>query len=348
MLLAMDPPRHVDYRRPIAPRFKARVIAADGRPDPRDLPRDHGRGRGRQGDVEFVHDVTSTLPSRVIGQLMGLPDDDLPMIHRLAEMNTSGQDADYADRRRRRARSTWRCTRSSSRPQRRQEAAAGGPHDAAARDRLQRPLHDRHRLRQLLRAARHRGQRHDEDDAVVGAARAARAPRPARRRCAPIPSLDRRARSRRSCATTTRCTTSAAPRPPTRCCATSTIKAGDKVAMIYTSANRDEDVFDDPQRFDIRRIAEPAPVVRDRRALLPRRAPRPARRPGVLRGAARDVPDDRAHGRARARPLEPQQRAEGRCPVRLDQRLSSLDARRRVSELGVGFDRRLRDRLAAT
>ena len=27
MLLAMDPPRHVDYRRPIAPRFKARVIA---------------------------------------------------------------------------------------------------------------------------------------------------------------------------------------------------------------------------------------------------------------------------------------------------------------------------------
>src|SRR5262249_51105099 len=27
MLLAMDPPRHVDYRRPVAPRFKARVIA---------------------------------------------------------------------------------------------------------------------------------------------------------------------------------------------------------------------------------------------------------------------------------------------------------------------------------
>jgi cytochrome P450 len=27
MLLAMDPPRHVDYRRPIAPRFKARLIA---------------------------------------------------------------------------------------------------------------------------------------------------------------------------------------------------------------------------------------------------------------------------------------------------------------------------------
>jgi cytochrome P450 len=35
------------------------------------------------------------------------------------------------------------------------------------------------------------------------------------------------------------------------------IKAGDKVAMIYTSANRDEDVFDDPQSFDIRRSPNP-------------------------------------------------------------------------------------------
>jgi cytochrome P450 len=31
------------------------------------------------------------------------------------------------------------------------------------------------------------------------------------------------------------------------------IAAGEKVAMYYTSANRDEDVFADPQRFDVRR-----------------------------------------------------------------------------------------------
>ena len=31
------------------------------------------------------------------------------------------------------------------------------------------------------------------------------------------------------------------------------IKAGDKVAVYYTSANRDEAVFADPQNFDIRR-----------------------------------------------------------------------------------------------
>src|SRR5438045_4065247 len=95
MLLAMDPPRHVEYRRPIAPRFKARVIArmeAQIRAICREIMVDAAAKR----DVEFVHDVTSSLPSRVIGELMGLPADDLPFIHRLAEMNTSGQDADYA------------------------------------------------------------------------------------------------------------------------------------------------------------------------------------------------------------------------------------------------------------
>jgi len=35
------------------------------------------------------------------------------------------------------------------------------------------------------------------------------------------------------------------------------IKAGDTVAMYYTSANRDEDVFDDPHRFDIHRSPNP-------------------------------------------------------------------------------------------
>ena len=35
------------------------------------------------------------------------------------------------------------------------------------------------------------------------------------------------------------------------------IKAGDKVAMWYTSANRDEDVFVDANRFDIRRSPNP-------------------------------------------------------------------------------------------
>jgi cytochrome P450 len=35
------------------------------------------------------------------------------------------------------------------------------------------------------------------------------------------------------------------------------IRAGEKVAMFYTSANRDEDVFVDAQRFDVRRHPNP-------------------------------------------------------------------------------------------
>jgi cytochrome P450 len=47
-------------------------------------------------EVEFVHHVTADLPSRVIGTLMGLPEEDWGRIHEMAERNTSGQDADYA------------------------------------------------------------------------------------------------------------------------------------------------------------------------------------------------------------------------------------------------------------
>jgi cytochrome P450 len=35
------------------------------------------------------------------------------------------------------------------------------------------------------------------------------------------------------------------------------IEAGQKVAMLYTSANRDEDVFAEPDRFDVRRDPNP-------------------------------------------------------------------------------------------
>src|SRR5688500_8574774 len=90
MLLAMDPPRHTGYRQPLAASFKARVI---GTLEDRvraivatilDQAQD-------AGEVEFVHDVTSYLPSQIVGELMGLPKEDLPQINRWAEMNTSGQ-----------------------------------------------------------------------------------------------------------------------------------------------------------------------------------------------------------------------------------------------------------------
>ncbi len=53
------------------------------------------------------------------------------------------------------------------------------------------------------------------------------------------------------------------------------IAKGEAVLLSYVSANRDEDVFDDPMRFDVARDPQQAPVLRLRRALLPRRRPGP-------------------------------------------------------------------------
>ena len=93
MLLSMDPPRHIAYRRPLAPEFAARIIAGM-EPQIRAITRTILDPLPASGEVEFVHDVVGALPTQVIGQLFGLPRADWEMLHQLAEMNTSGQDPD--------------------------------------------------------------------------------------------------------------------------------------------------------------------------------------------------------------------------------------------------------------
>ncbi|MEZ5179708.1 MAG: cytochrome P450, partial [Acidimicrobiales bacterium] len=94
MLLAMDPPRHGTYRKPLAETFKASVIA-DMEPQIRAICRELVDEAADEGpEVEFVHDVTSGLPTRVMGRLMGLPEADWALLHSLAERQTSGQDPD--------------------------------------------------------------------------------------------------------------------------------------------------------------------------------------------------------------------------------------------------------------
>jgi cytochrome P450 len=253
MLLAMDPPRHVDYRRPIAPRFKARVIARM-EDQIRAICREIMIEAAEKGDVEFVHDVTSTLPSRVIGQLMGLPPDDLPFIHRLAEMNTSGQDADYA----------------SDVSQGTIDMAMYAIQFAGIR-RQEEPREDLTTLLletdfngtymtdidfgsffvQLVTAGndttktmlssglnallQHPDQLADlrADPSLVGGA------------------VEEILRYENPLHYFRRTATADTVLRDTK------IAAGDKVVMFYTSANRDEDVFADPQRFDIRRAPNP-------------------------------------------------------------------------------------------
>ncbi|MCF2532860.1 cytochrome P450 [Yinghuangia soli] len=93
-LLAMDPPQHRAYRKPLVKSFTARVVSGmEGRI--REICREIF-ARIPDGDVEFVHDVTSSLPTQVIGELMGLPEEDWAYLHRLAERTNSQQDPEAA------------------------------------------------------------------------------------------------------------------------------------------------------------------------------------------------------------------------------------------------------------
>jgi cytochrome P450 len=94
MLLAMDPPRHGVYRKPLADAFKAKVIG-EMEPQIRAICRDlMAEAIERGPEIELVHDLTAGLPTRVMGTLMGLPEADWAMLHTLAERQTAGQDPD--------------------------------------------------------------------------------------------------------------------------------------------------------------------------------------------------------------------------------------------------------------
>ena len=260
MLLAMDPPRHGDYRRPIAASFKRKII---GKLEPqiREICRGIMADAAERREVEFVHDVTAGLPSRVIGELMGLPRDDWPLINRLAERNTSGQDPDlnhddeghtddagnasiemamyaigFAARRRQEAPQADLTTLIL-------ESDFGGSQMSdidfgsffvqlvtAGNDTTKTMLSSG--LLALLQHPEQLAELRADPSLVTGA----------------VEEILRWANPLHYFRRTATADTELHGAP---------IRAGDKVAMYYTSANRDEDVFDDPQRFDIHRDPNP-------------------------------------------------------------------------------------------
>lgn len=96
MLLAMDPPRHRQIRKPMIPRMNPRAIATLT-DDILAICRDIFTDATATEQVDAVHDVAAHLPTRVIGKMMGLPRADWEVVHRLAERTTHGQDPEYAD-----------------------------------------------------------------------------------------------------------------------------------------------------------------------------------------------------------------------------------------------------------
>jgi cytochrome P450 len=258
MLLAMDPPRHVEYRRPLAPSFKAKVIGGLEQRI-RAICRRIMERAAELGDVEFVHDVCGLLPSQVVGELMGLPRDDWSRIHRWAERNTSGQDPDL--------------NRDGANEDEGDPSVSMALYaiDLARQRRAEPPRDD---LTSLILASTFDGSPMSDADfgsffvqlvtagndttkTMLSAGLLALLQHPEQlvelrddRRLLPgaVEEILRWANPLHYFRRTATAETEIRGVP---------IGAGQKLAMVYTSANRDEDIFEDPHRFDIHRDPNP-------------------------------------------------------------------------------------------
>ncbi len=260
MLLSMDPPRHIAYRKPLAPEFRAKVIAGlEGQI--RDITRAVLTRAAEARDVELVHEVVGSLPTQVIGQLFGLPEADWDMLHALAERNTSGQDPEINPGER---------NAEAGSPDSSMQMAMYGMQFAASRREMA-PQGD---LMDIILGERFDGRYLTDADIgsllvqmitagndttvtmIVGGVWALlqHPEQLAELRADPalIPgAVEEILRWHNPLHYFRRTATADTELSGTP------IAEGDKVAMYYTSANRDEKVFADPQRFDIHRNPNP-------------------------------------------------------------------------------------------
>lgn len=256
MLAAMDPPRHHAHRSPLSPHFRPQAIARREE-RVRDICRGIMAEAGQHGEVEFVHQVAAPLPSQVIGEFFGLPRQDWEYLQKLAERITSSQDPDlagpgYGDdgggaemasyaaglaADRRSVDPTEDLTSAilradfGGRPMSDQEFGAFFVQLVTAGNDTTKGI----LASGLLTLLRHPGQLAElrADPSLIP-----RAVEEIIRYDNPLHYFRR----------TAMCDTELSG---------ARIKAGDKVAMYYTSANRDEAVFDDPQAFNIHRHPNP-------------------------------------------------------------------------------------------
>jgi cholest-4-en-3-one 26-monooxygenase len=225
----------------------------------REICREIMQDAAERGEVEFVHEVTASLPTQVIGELMGLPREDWDAIHMMAERNTRSQDPEIM------------ATADA-------DAVDGAVIDMAmygiqfaADRRSQEPRED---LTSLILATEFGGAPMNDIEfgsffvQLVTAGNDTTQGMLANGLLALLEHPDQLGDLRADPSLMPRAVEEILryenPLHYFRRTATADsvlngqpINAGDKVAMIYTSANRDEDVFVDPQQFDIRRDPNP-------------------------------------------------------------------------------------------
>ncbi|HSO96808.1 MAG TPA: cytochrome P450 [Acidimicrobiia bacterium] len=257
MLLMMDPPRHATLRHDTAPYFKARSMARlEGRI--REICRTIMDVGAERGDVEFVHDIAALLPAQVFGELLGIPEEDRAQINRWAEMNTGGQDPEVNPDGYESGTSDGSAAMAIYGMQYAQRRRGDDGDDVGAlllsTDIDGQPMSDLefgYFFVQLVTAG------NDTTRTMLSSGVLALIEHPeqlaqlrADRSLLPgaVEEILRWANPLHYFRRTATADTALRGQP---------IASGDKVAMIYTSANRDEDVFAEPHRFDIRRDPNP-------------------------------------------------------------------------------------------
>lgn len=255
MMLVMDPPHHMTYRRPLAPHFTPNVIGTMEQ-QIRSLTRAILEKAGDAGEVDFVHEVAGPLPAQVIAQVMGLPQEDTDQLQRWAEVQTSGQDDDIAGSYEGNASMEMAAYAIKIAGERRQlprrddilsllldtQFEDGRPMDdyelssffvqlVTAGNDTTKGMMSAGTL-ELIRHPDQLQELRDDRSLIPGAVEEML------RFCNPLHYFRR---------TATRDTELGGKQ----------IRQGDKVAMIYTAANRDPEVFEDPQTFNIHRSPNP-------------------------------------------------------------------------------------------
>jgi cytochrome P450 len=247
MLLAMDPPRHREVRRPLVARLTPRAVArlAD---DISRICREIFDTAAAAGHVDFVSDVAAALPTRVIGQVMGLPPADRERMHTLAERITRGQDPAYADDAESAGSASQEMGLYAYEFASARAAAETQPDDlTAVLLAAHTPVEFASLFVQLVTAGQ------DTTATLLSSGLLALLQHPAqlellRDEPSLVPvAVEEMLRWANPLHYFRRTATA-----DTRLRGVD-ISAGDKVVLFYTSANRDEDVFVDPQRFDVRR-----------------------------------------------------------------------------------------------
>lgn len=252
MLLGMDPPRHRTMRKPLVPDFSKKVIAGL-ESMVTDLTRAVLTEVG-DGEVVDLVELAAQLPTRIVGGMLGLPRADWDHLHRLAAAaarSVSGEEAEANN-----------------------DAIAELALYAIAHAGARRGGEPTPDLTSLLLHGDFGGSQLDDvafallfvqlfiaaNDTTVGMLAGGSHELLQR----PDQLADLRADPALIPGAVEEILRYANPLHYFRRTATADlelggrqIRAGDKVALYYTSANRDEAVFSDPQRFDIRRSPNP-------------------------------------------------------------------------------------------